>query len=227
MTLITMNTQDREQLNQFLNQLIAVRLSDKNTEAENMVREAVDKQPDAAYLLVQKSLLLEQALNAAKAKIVDLERQLQTDRTNSAAESFLHNDPWARSSSSSNSVPGAGDYQTHQSTNTGNGFFSRVAPQNASAAASGFLGNVATTAAGVMAGSFLFQGIENLLGHRQSLWNSGQQPLAQPFTEQTVINNYYDDPARLTASDDLDTSYADYSGDDFFDDNGANDSDWI
>src|SRR5882724_8066319 len=47
----------------------------KIAEADLMIRRAVERQPDAAYLLVQRALLLGQALDAAKARIADLERR--------------------------------------------------------------------------------------------------------------------------------------------------------
>jgi hypothetical protein len=179
-----MNPQEREQLTRFLNQLAEVQVPEKVSEADALIRETVAKQPDAAYLLVQRSLLLEQALNQAKAQIADLQKQLQTTRMEGKG-GFLGANPWAQNFSqppASGAVPGAGDYQ-----------ISRGAPAAplASAASGGasFLGNLASTAAGVVAGSFLFQGIENLLGqhHTASPWgNSGGEALS----DQTVINNY-------------------------------------
>jgi uncharacterized protein len=220
-----MNSQERDQLSQFLKQLTEVKLSEKDTEAEALIREAASRQPDAAYLLVQRTMLLEQALNSAKSQINDLQNQLQSGQSGSRS-GFLNNDPWAQSASPGQ-VPGAGNYQ-----------MPRYAQQPAPAqqpgflggGGSSFLGNVATTAAGVVAGSFLFQGIENLMGHHSSPWSQsahngglGDQPV-----EQTVINNYYGDDADPNQSAIHDASYTDYSNDDdndsFQDDN---DSDWI
>ena len=36
-----MNTQEREQLNQFLNKLVEVKLTEKDSEAENLIKEAI------------------------------------------------------------------------------------------------------------------------------------------------------------------------------------------
>ncbi|MGZ5577311.1 MAG: DUF2076 domain-containing protein [Methylobacter sp.] len=229
-----MNTQERDQLNQFLKQLIEVKLTEKNTEAETMIREAVARQPDAAYLLVQRSLLLEQALNEAKTKISELQNQLQKNSPVSSTGGFFVNDPWAQAPSKPTAVPGAGSY--HQipaaSTGMGNAQFSQIAPQHAGSGAGSFLGNVATTAAGVVAGSFLFQGIENLMGHHQSGWES--QPFGKQLTENTVINNYYGDSDKtettgnsnnFMASNDSDSFLDD--NDSFFDGSGNDDSDWV
>jgi hypothetical protein len=53
-----------------------------------------------------------------------------------------------------------------------------LAPAGTNAAApsawgSGMMANLATTAAGVVAGSFLYQGIQNLMGHHNTGFGSG------------------------------------------------------
>lgn len=221
-----MNTQERDQLSQFLQQLAAAKLGNKDQDAANMIAETVARQPDAAYLLVQRAMLLDQALNTAKAQINDLQNQLQTSRSGNQG-GFLNNDPWAQPAAPSGQVPGAGGYQM---------------PRPAAAPASGgflgggassFLGNVATTAAGVVAGSFLFQGIENLLGHHGgSAWGQGGYNdglmSGEHVTEQfTTVNNYYgsaDDAGNFqTAS--YDDNGDDVSDDDSFQNDGE--SDWM
>ena len=222
-----MNNQERAQLTQFLNQLLEVKLSEKNSEAENLIHEAVARQPDAAYLLVQRSLLQDQALQAAQAKITDLQNQLQQTRPVSPSNSFLNGDPWASAPANPNGVPGASSYQIPSAGGGAvNSGFARAVPQNPGVGiGSSFLGNVATTAAGVVAGSFLFQGIESLLGHHQS--GFGQQAFNEHTPEQTVINNYYGDdqlPARDNDNDYL--ASADSDNDSFFD-GGDSDTDWV
>lgn len=221
-----MNSQERNQLSQFLSQLSEVRLASKDAEAETLIDEAVAKQPDAAYLLVQRALLQDQALHAAKAQIAELQNQLQ-NAAGSQRSGFLGNDPWAQPVNNSGSVPGAGNYQMPRATpvqQQSPGFFG-----GGGAGGSSFLGNVATTAAGVVAGSFLFQGIENLMGHHSGSSGWGQQAFGEHGTapEQTVINNYYGDDAIQQASnedtqDGYSLSDADYSVPD-----DSDDSDWI
>ncbi|AMK75216.1 MULTISPECIES: DUF2076 domain-containing protein [Methylomonas] len=219
-----MNSQERNQLSQFLNQLSEVRLATKDAEAEALIGEAVAKQPDAAYLLVQRALLQDQALQAAKAQIAELQNQLQNIAV-AQRSGFLGNDPWAQPANNSGAVPGAGNYQVPRGAplqQQSPGFF------GGGAGGSSFLGNVATTAAGVVAGSFLFQGIESLMGHHGSS-GLGQQAFGEHNTppEQTVINNYYGDDAIQQASnednqDGYSLSDADYSVPD-----DSDDSDWI
>src|SRR5574343_1668522 len=98
-----MNSQERNQLSQFLSQLNEVRLQQKDAEAEALIRDAVAKQPDAAYLLVQRALLQDQALAAAKAQIADLQNQLQAG-AGSQRSGFLSNNPWAQPANNSGAV---------------------------------------------------------------------------------------------------------------------------
>jgi hypothetical protein len=248
-----MNTQERDQINQLLKPLVEFKLTAKDSEAEALIKEAVAHQPDAAYLLVQRVLLLDHALNNAKARIDDLQRQMQASQSNNA--SFLGNDPWAQPVSNPAPVPGVGNYQQAP----------RYAPQAPLAAApapqqqagglfggsagggSSFLGNMATTAAGVVAGGFLFQGIEGLLGHHGGGGFGGggfgqggfgqQAGYGEEITENTVVNNYYGDaPSGGQLGNDsyaADDSFAgnDFqntsSDDSFFGGGDSDDSDWI
>ncbi|OHX36253.1 hypothetical protein BJL95_10770 [Methylomonas sp. LWB] len=216
-----MNPQERDQLTQFLKPLSEFKLTAKDAEAEALIAQAVARQPDAAYLLVQRAMLQDQALNAAKAQIAELQNQLQNTPQRGG---FLQNDPWAQPSGAG--IPGAGSYQPPRTA---------AMPSQASSFGGGssFLGNIATTAAGVVAGSFLFQGIESLLGQHGSgfggsAWgnHNGANEL---MPEQTVINNYYGDDAIQTAQ--ADDNRNDYLvGDDSGYDADAvddSDSDWI
>lgn len=222
-----MNTQEREQLNQFLNQLLGVKLTAKDDEAEHLIQEAIARQPDAAYLLVQRSLLQDQALRAAQEQIADLQQRLQQKETAASNRGFLDDNPWAPTNN--NSVPGASNYRMPAAPSApDNPAYARAMPQNqAQGFGSSFLGNVATTAAGVVAGSFLFQGIENLLGHHASPSPLSQHPTGEHLSEQTVINNYYGDSDQLAHHDDNHgAQLANFDDDNFLDDSDF-DSDWV
>jgi len=243
-----MNTQERDQLSQLLKSLVEFKLPTKDAEAESLIHDAVARQPDAAYLLVQRALLTDHALNSAKAQIDQLQKQLQSAQSSGGSSSFLGSDPWAQPVANSGPVPGAASYQAPP----------RYAPQAQAPVAapqpaqggglfgggSSFLGNMATTAAGVVAGGFLFQGIEGLMGHHGGGFGGGgfggggfgQQPFGggEQITENTVVNNYYGDDAGSQLADN--SQYADdslsgndflssSSDDSFMDDSG--DSDWI
>ncbi len=186
-----MNVQERDLLNQLLKQLAEVKLTEKDAEAETLIQKAASQQPDATYLLAQRVLLFEHALNVAKARNDELQSQLQNNNT-SQKSGFLGIDPWAQQAL--NTSRQAPQYVAQPQLQPSGGIFG---------GGSSFLGNVATTAAGVVAGSFLFQGIENLMGHHSS--GFGQQLIDEPIAENTIINNYYGDDVGQIASIDNDS----------------------
>lgn len=160
-----MNTQEREQLNRFLQQLAQAQAGAKDAEAERLIQETCARQPDAYYLLAQRSLLLEQALANAQAEIARLQREQESPRSNTG--SFLNSNGWGNTP-----VPSAPAQRA-----------AAFAPAPAAAAqtatpgwGSGMLGTIATTAAGAVAGAFLFQGIEKMMGNHDNKAN----PLAAP-----------------------------------------------
>ncbi len=230
-----MTPQERDHLTQFLKQLGEARVGDKNTDADTLIRETVAKQPDAAYLLVQRAMLVEQALNAAKAQIAQLQSQLQGSQTSNRNTGFLGGgNPWAQSldnPANSAGVPGAGNYPISRAAPVASTPVVSAAPASGGGVGS-FLGSMATTAAGVVAGSFLFQGIENLMGHHQSPSSSWGDPGNEHVSEQTIINNYYDTPPgnelarndNWSQSDDVGDFLAGNDSDPIFDDN--DDSSW-
>ena len=72
-----MTPDERTLLQNFLQDLSQARTGPKDAEAEAMIRQAVQSNPDAAYLLVQHTILSDQALQAAQQRIADLESQVQ------------------------------------------------------------------------------------------------------------------------------------------------------
>ena len=209
-----------------MQQLVEVKLSEKDNEAQELIKQAITRQPDAAYLLVQRCLIQDQALHAAQSQIADLQQQLQQKKAASSSKNFLGDNPWAPASVTNEAVPGASNYQMPASASA-NPAYARAAPQSpATGFGSSFLGNVATTAAGVVAGSFLFQGIGNLLGHHGPSSPWGHQPTDEHLAEQTVINNYYGDEDQLADNGGNDSHLANYDSDGFMDESDF-DSDWV
>jgi hypothetical protein len=169
-----MSPQDSQMLHDFLSQLIQARGIQKDPEADALIQRAVAQQPDAAYLLVQRALLLEQALNNAKDRIAGLESQVRSGQQGDGNK-FLDANSWGNSGR----TPPAQSYQRdtqqpYQSQPQNQPQYQQ--PQYQSAPSSGFLrggfggfggtlGSIAATAAGVAAGGFLFQGLENMFGH--------------------------------------------------------------
>jgi hypothetical protein len=215
---IAMNSEERRLLTDFLAQLQQVKGIAKDPDADALIAKAAAQQPDAVYLLVQKALLQEQALNAAKAQISQLQSQLQEARSRSTAAprsgGFLSNNPWAaparQAPAPGGSWPGAAPAQ----------------PGGFGGGMGSFLGTAAATAAGIAGGAFLFQGIENLMGHHghgggffDTASGMGNDPI-----ENVTINEYYGDSGpdrdkdqdfQSASLDDSDLGFDDYTDDDF------------
>jgi uncharacterized protein len=212
-----MTPQERSLLESFVAQLIQVRGVNKDPEAERLIAQAVEQQPDATYLVVQRALLLGQALDQAKARIAALEQS-----AGGRDQGFL--DPnasgWGAAGGPSSSPASGPPGYRGQGAGVGAVYGSPAsrapvygapaygaptygAPP-AGGAFSGFLGQAAATAAGVAGGEFLFQGIENLFGHHGGGGFGAGGGFGNGFsgggfgsgfeavpTEDVTINNYY------------------------------------
>lgn len=195
-----MTPQESQMLQDFLTQLTQAKGIVKDPEADALISAAVSRQPEAGYLLVQRSLLQTQALQNAQAQIAQLQSELHASRSG-AGNSFLDSDgAWGRQNADMSHAPKeVPAVSAIPSTTAKPGFLS--------GGAGGMLGTVAATAAGIAGGAFLVQGIENLMGHHglgSGLFgHDGTRELAG----NTTINNYYssDDTATDDTSSDADT----------------------
>lgn len=183
-----MNTEEKRLLSEFLDQLKGIRGVQKDEEARALIQSAGESQPDALYLLVQKSLLQDQALNGARTQIAALQRELADARRNEgAAGSFLGNNPWG--APPGRPAPVAAPQQGYAQTT----------PMSGGMGASpfgSFLGSAAATAAGVAGGAFLFQGLESLMGHHGGGYGfSDTGYMGHGGAENVTINEYYGDSA--------------------------------
>lgn len=159
-----MNIQERQQLIRFLEQLAQTQVAEKDGEADALIRTACARQADAAYLLVQRAMLAESAWQNSQSEIARLHSELELTRSQFRPQSrsgdgggaFIDanswgNSPATRPTTAPATPPAAAD---------------SAVPATANAWGSGMLGTVASTAAGVVAGGFLYQGIGQLLGNQ-------------------------------------------------------------
>lgn len=134
-----MTPDERNLLQTFLSDLVQTPNVAKDPEADAMIENAVRANPSALYLLVQHAILSDQALHAAQARLNALQPQPATSFLPQSAQQ-----PWA-------GQDGAPVQSSPFAANSGLG---------------GFLRQAGTMAAGVAAGDFLFQGIENIFAPR-------------------------------------------------------------
>jgi hypothetical protein len=132
-----MTLEERRLLEAFLADLMRVPAIQKDRAAAAAIDSAFERQPNAAYLVVQRALLLQQALEAAQAETARL-RELCGEPA-ADASSFLADPVVWRGAS---------------------------APMTAErhGLAGSFVGQAVATAAGVAGGAFLFHGLHDLLG---------------------------------------------------------------
>jgi hypothetical protein len=202
-----MNATERDQLQQFLSALRQTRADPKDATADDMIREAVRAQADAPYLLVQRAMGLGLALDAAQTRIQQLEAQcaqqldqltqLQRNQITPATAADA-NGSWI----SGSQAWGRGAETPAQPLPSSTARFTASSPvaartvaMSASAPASawggGMMAQMATTAAGVVAGGLLFQGVQNLMGgSKPSPESNATSPLSntQDDTSPGLVN---------------------------------------
>ena len=180
-----MNPQERFVLEAYLDRLIQIRTAEKDPEADTMIRRAVRQQPDAAYLLVHRALLLERALERCKTRIADLERVqapgsgnfLEPGSTVASQPQGAATSPQAAAGVSPSHPPAPGS------------------TPSVAGGASSFLGQAAATTAGVAGGAFLFEGLQRLFDHHSAF--GIDPPSGMPAPADVTINNYYGGADRL------------------------------
>jgi hypothetical protein len=180
-----MDQQERQALQEFLHELLQARINRKDPEADAMINQAIARQPDAPYLLVQRTLLQGQALDVAQRQIAALQAELDSSRASGTPGFLDPSSSWGRSGSAIPRAGGAqpmgqgvqagaqGGVQPGMQPSVRPGVQQDYAPGGYAApvARSGFLGggggsflgSMAAAAAGVAAGSFLFHGIDQMM----------------------------------------------------------------
>ncbi|HEX9464766.1 MAG TPA: DUF2076 domain-containing protein [Alphaproteobacteria bacterium] len=226
-----MTPQEREMIEGLVQRLKAAEPPQKDREAEELIRARVAEQPSAPYQLVQTVLVQEHALNAAQARIEQLEKELASGSASTqpaGGTSFLGGllgrNRW---NTQGTAQPG----QPQQAAQRSSVPITAPAPAAATAAGPGFggggfgggssfLGSALTTAAGVAGGALLFQGLQGLLFHNpgpfgpymgSGFGGGGMGPGGNVY--ETNVTNYYGDDQRGNdrTTDASDTSSPDQS----------------
>jgi len=162
---------ERNLLQHFLTDLVQTPATNKDPEADALIAQAVQANPNAVYLLVQHAILADQALHAAQA-------QLQAQQQVQASPGFLpqHASPqyaqpqyaqpqYAQPQYAQDRYPPQGGQMAPPWAGPG-GAPVQSSPFGGNSGLGGFLKTAGTMAAGVAAGDFLFQGIENIFSPR-------------------------------------------------------------
>lgn len=226
-----MNSQERDALTLFLQQLTQAPVPQKEPEADALIAKAMSEQPNAGYLLVQRAMQLDYVLQQSQAKVAELQAELEKSKAPTKTSFLGDAYAWGRAptASGAGAVPAAnGAARPAPVMQSQAGGAPAAAP---AAGGSSILGTVATTAAGVVAGSFLFQGIQSLMGNHGAGGafgsNAANNPASPATVNETTVNNYYtNDPATDQGYSSGATSYADASDSFGSDDYSSDDSDF-
>jgi len=163
-----MTPEERDQLGRFLQLLEEAQAGPKDPAAQAMIARACARQPDAAYLLVQRVMQLEMAQQASQDEIARLTRVASEAQASALPPSFFGTNAWGKKPAQAGSAASLPAAAAAASTPA-------AQPQAArSAWGSGLLGTVASTAVGVVAGSMLAQGIGSMFANR----DAGRSPAA-------------------------------------------------
>jgi hypothetical protein len=154
-----MTPDERNMLQQFFGDLSQTRGTAKDPEADAMIHQALQANPDAAYLLVQHAILADQALHAAQAQIAQLESEVGAP---APSGSFLS----AAQGSAPQYTPAAYQPADYAQPPYQDARPAPSGPFSANSGLGGFLRTAGTMAAGVAGGEFLAQGLSNLFSPR-------------------------------------------------------------
>ncbi len=203
-----MTSDERTLISTLFDRLNQAGAQPKDAEADNYIRAKVLEQPAAPYLLVQSTLVMQQALAAAQTRIASLEKRL-TEAARPSQEpggSFLSGVANLFGVGQPGPQPAPRSVQTPPPLPTSaSGYAPPSAQQAAPSRGGGFLQGALSTAAGVAGGALLFQGIQNLIGHNPGPFEGLSGPSGglisgnETVVENTeVVNNSIEDPPSTT-----------------------------
>ncbi len=163
-----MTPQERDVLMPLLDRLRQTRAENKDAEADQLIRQTVQAQPDAPYVLAQTVLMQDYALHAAQDRIHALEQQLaqsqaqgQQQGQHASGGGFLSGLLGGRPAAPPPPPPVPAYGAPYAQPSYGSQIANAVQP---GAGQPSFLRSAAQTAAGIAGGALLFQGMEGLFG---------------------------------------------------------------
>jgi len=176
-----MTPQESELVTELFDRLSQLETTPRDLEAERLIADGTRRAPHAVYALVQTTLLQDEALKRANARIEELQAQVdeppQPDQRqgsflDSMRTAFGGSEPRgsvpsvrAQSGSPPNAPPPGYPSQNFQSQPPYPPPMPGYAGGPAFGSGGSFLGTAASTAAGVIGGSLLLDGIRSMFGH--------------------------------------------------------------
>lgn len=215
-----MTPQEEQLLNSLVDRLNQTPLQEKDPDAEALLNQRLAGNPDALYMLAQTVLVQNIALDQARGQVNQLQQQVQQFQQQhpqpAHTTSFLGRLLGERDDQSSPQQQQQAPAPAYQPVPPQYASPSQPYPQYGSpqygqpqyqqapyvVGQPSFLRGAMQTAAGVAAGALAFEGVESILhgfGHGGYGWGGpgmGGFGMGERPVEETVINNYYDEPGR-------------------------------
>lgn len=211
-----MKAEERDLILGLFDRVAATSTQENDREAEQLIREEIARNPNAAYVLVQSVLVQEEALRRADERIKQLENARVQAMAEPSSRSFLGAGP----ALDGGSVPTTGRRQRAEAPPSLAGT-DDARRQNSGWSSGSFLSNALSTAGGVAGGMLLADSIRGLFGGSESGSLFGKP--AEASTPTAENNNEPDnkvaaeDAAQDAAQDaDYDSEY-DWDDSDTFD----------
>lgn len=234
-----MTPQEAQMLQELVSKVHGTQLTEKDPDAEALLKDGLARDPDALYKLAQTVLIQNMAIEQFQGQVQELQEHLEADEEQ--LREMASRPQQAKASSFLGSLLGRRDpapqppqyTQPQYGQPQYNQQYQQVPPQYAAAPAPGygqgyapapgyaqpapsaggsFLRSAATTAAGVAAGALAFEGIESLIHGGEREFGGGGFGGGygeRPVVEETVINNYGDDGDRYNERREQEASYDD------------------
>lgn len=229
-----MTPQERQLLESLTGRIANTPVGPKDPEADALIRQKLGGIPDALYVLTQTVLIQEMALNQANGRLHELQQEIDSHRgEQNQPTSFLGRLFGTGSSSRPFAPPPSAPPPSYTQQPAYNQPYQQPSYQQPAGQGSSFLRNAAMTATGVAAGALAFEGIESLFGHHGGFGGNafGGGEFLGGGAPETIVNNYYDEPAggdanrfADTAGGDGGTDFGPDTSDTSFDDSGDNSS---
>jgi len=185
-----MTPQEAQMLQDLVRKVQGTQLSEKDPDAEGLLNDGLARDPDALYKLAQTVLIQNIALDQARAQMQRMQQQLAPPPQQPARATSFLGGLFHPNQQQQYAPPPPPQYQAVPPNYPPPPGYAYGPPSGGGAG--GFLRSAATTAAGVAGGMLAFEGIESLLhgGFGGGYGGFGGAP------QETIINNYYDDPSQ-------------------------------
>jgi uncharacterized protein len=182
-----MTPQEQALVDELFDRLASVENAPRDPEAERAITDGLRRAPHAVYALVQTALVQDEALKRANARMEELQAQLDGGQQTRQQGGFLDSmrEAVLGRREPRGSVPSVRSPATQTSAMAppayegGFGYPPQIPTGPAFGSGGSFLGTAASTAAGVIGGALLMDGIRSMFGHHAGPGAATQNPFGR------------------------------------------------